>query len=162
MFRTALFKFGRSFILDTKQQGCLVFIHKLKNSLIHGSRCCRSSPSVTGGKRIQRPQLLIITLGGDDGFPSGDSRNDSCQFIAASDMSGQYLNPDYMLDVNVNHCRIGIFVPDAGSNTSHTDAECTDKNDCFKIGKMFFHKSAVRGDCFASLCFSFEVYGGFC
>ena len=159
MFRTALFKFGRSFILDTKQQGCLVFIHKLKNSLIHGSRCCRSSPSVTGGKRIQRPQLLIITLGGDDGFPSGDSRNDSCQFIAASDMSGQYGDNETSGTVNVNHCRIGIFVPDAGSNTSHTDA---DKNDCFKIGKMFFHKSAVRGDCFASLCFSFEVYGGFC
>ena len=123
MFRTALFKFGRSFILDTKQQGCLVFIHKLKNSLIHGSRCCRSSPSVTGGKRIQRPQLLIITLGGDDGFPSGDSRNDSCQFIAASDMSGQYGDNETSGTVNVNHCRIGIFVPDAGSNTSHTDAE---------------------------------------
>ncbi len=69
MFRTALFKFVRSFIFDAEKQGCLVFIHKLKNSLIHGSRCCRSFPSVTGGKRIQRPQLLIITLGGGRWLP---------------------------------------------------------------------------------------------
>lgn len=53
-------------------------------------------------------------------------------------MSGQYGDNETVRYCQRYHCRIGIFVPVAGSNTSHTDAECTDKTIALKSEKCSF------------------------
>src|SRR5699024_5536871 len=99
----------------------------------------------------------IIALGGDDRFASGNSRNGPRQFVASSDVSGQYGDDEASCAVYVDYGGVGIFVTDAWGDASDTDTQCADEDDGSEVGEMFFYPTAVRRDLPASFYFPFGI-----